>query len=258
MEEQTDNMEETTKRIYPDKELMLASFLGGPLAIGYLIAENFKVFGEPDKVRITWIATVLSSVVIFGSLFLIPAVQRMPNFVIPLIYSTIGYILVNRFQGERIEAHIDAGGEVYSWKRTIAVGLISFVISMVPIIGAVKLLNTLVNTHVKSKTYGSMDHEISFDSTNISEKEVDRIAYSLRLTGFFDDEVKKYAHVEKVGDDIELYISVSDGVATDNPSLHFFRQVLKGVQERSPDNRVYLNLVVRQLDNVVKRMTMGD
>ena len=79
----------------------------------------------------------------------------------------------------------------------------------------------------------------------------------MRLAGFFDDEVTKYVHVEKVGNDIELYISVADGAATDNTTLALFRGLLKVVQERSPDNRIYLNLVVERLDNVVKRMTMG-
>ncbi|GGH01743.1 hypothetical protein GCM10007415_42340 [Parapedobacter pyrenivorans] len=251
-------MEVTTERIYRDKELALASFLGGPLAIGYLIAENFKVFEQRDKVRITWIATLLSTVVIFASPFLVPALEKIPNFIVPLVYTTIAYALVNRFQGERIEAHIDAGGEVHSWKRTIGVGLIGLVITLVALLGTGLVVDAIVNADITSKTYGRMQHEISFDTTNIPEREVDRIAYSLRLGGFFDDEVTKYVHVEKVGNDIELYISVADGAAADNTTLTLFRGLLKVVQERSPDNRVYLNLVVERLDNVVKRMTMGD
>ena len=43
------NMVVTTERIYRDKELALASFLGGPLAIGYLIAENFKASNSVTK-----------------------------------------------------------------------------------------------------------------------------------------------------------------------------------------------------------------
>ena len=252
------NMVVTTERIYRDKELALASFLGGPLAIGYLIAENFKAFEQRDKARITWVATLLSMVVIFGSLFLIPALEKIPNFLIPLIYTSIAYALVNRFQGERIAAHIDAGGEVYSWKRTIGVGLIGLVITLVVLLGTGLVVDSIANADITSKTYGRMQHEINFDSTNIPEREVDHIAYSLRLGGFFDDEVTKYVHVEKVDNDIELYISVGNGAATDNTTLALFRELLKVVQERSPDHRIYLNLVVGRLDNVVKRMTMGD
>ncbi|HWK57359.1 MAG TPA: hypothetical protein VNQ80_08480 [Parapedobacter sp.] len=251
-------MEVTTERIYTDKELALASFLGGPLAIGYLIAENYKAFRQHDKLRITWVATILSAVVIFGSHFVIPALEKIPNSLIPLIYTTIAYALVNRFQGGRIAAHIDAGGKVYSWKRTIGVGLVSLVISLVVLFGTVLLIGIITNANVTSKTYGSMQHEVSFDKANIPENEVDRIAYSLRLAGFLDDEVTKYVYVKKVDNDIELYISVVDGIAANNTALHSYRLLLKNVQERHPDTRIYLNLVVKRLDNVVKRMTMGD
>ena len=48
-------MEETlaikipTQKIYKNRAIEIATFLGGPLVAGYLIAENFKAFNEPDK-----------------------------------------------------------------------------------------------------------------------------------------------------------------------------------------------------------------
>lgn len=149
-------------------------------------------------------------------------------------------------------------GQRYSPSRTIGVGLVSLVISLVVLFGTVLLIGIITNANVTSKTYGSMQHEVSFDKANIPENEVDRIAYSLRLAGFLDDEVTKYVYVKKVDNDIELYISVVDGIAANNTALHSYRLLLKNVQERHPDTRIYLNLVVKRLDNVVKRMTMGD
>lgn len=40
-----------TGKIYKDKTIYIATFLGRPLVAGYLIANNFKVFNEPTKVK---------------------------------------------------------------------------------------------------------------------------------------------------------------------------------------------------------------
>jgi hypothetical protein len=58
-----------TKKIYTDRLIWAGTFLGGPLVAGYLIAENFKVFNEPNKVKLTWIYAIIATIVIFGGVF---------------------------------------------------------------------------------------------------------------------------------------------------------------------------------------------
>jgi hypothetical protein len=52
-----------TEKIYSEKAIRVGTFLGGPIVAGYFIAENFKVFGDFDKVK---------SILIFGLIFMIP------------------------------------------------------------------------------------------------------------------------------------------------------------------------------------------
>jgi hypothetical protein len=57
------------QKIYSEKNIWRATFLGGPLVAGYLLAENFKAFNEPEKVRKTWIIAVLATIIIFSAAY---------------------------------------------------------------------------------------------------------------------------------------------------------------------------------------------
>lgn len=133
--EQILDIEKPKQRIYKERAIWVGTFLGGPLAAGYLIAENFKAFNETDKARKTWIYAIIATIVIFGGIFLIPDNTKIPNQIIPLIYTVIAYYLVQHFQGQNISSHISSGGGLFSWWRTIAVGIIGLVITIIPLFG---------------------------------------------------------------------------------------------------------------------------
>ena len=61
-----------TEKIYKDKEVWVGTFLGGPLVAGYFIAKNFKVFGEADKARKTWVIAIIATMFLFGISFYAP------------------------------------------------------------------------------------------------------------------------------------------------------------------------------------------
>jgi riboflavin synthase alpha subunit len=59
-----------TEKIYTEKAIRVGTFLGGPLVAGYFMAENFKVFGDSEKAKKTWIITILATLSIFALIFL--------------------------------------------------------------------------------------------------------------------------------------------------------------------------------------------
>jgi hypothetical protein len=126
--EEAFEIQKRNEKVYKRRAIRLGTFLGGPLAAGYFIAENFKVFGEHDRAKKTWIYTILATVIIFGGVFLIPEEVTPPGPIIPLIYTGIASYLVQHFQGQNIEEHISTGGEFFSWWRTIGIGLIGLVV----------------------------------------------------------------------------------------------------------------------------------
>ncbi len=250
--EQTLDIQTPTEKIYKDKAIWVGTLLGGPLAAGYLISENFKAFSDKDKAKKTWIYAIIATVVVFGGVFLIPENVKIPNQIIPLIYSAIAYYLVQHFQGQNISAHLNSGGLHFGWWRTIVVGLIGIAITIIPIIGFTLISDSLDNASISKKTFGIMKHEIAFDKNNISETEVNKIADGLTKTTFFDDAVTKYVYASKFNDKYELKISVVDGIANDSQALQPFIDLRIDLQTMLPSNKIVFKLVVDNLDNVVK------
>ena len=113
-----------TFKLYKDRAIYVGTFLGGPLVAGYLAAENFKQLGQMDKVKTTWIIAICATILIFGGLFLIPNIEKVPNYIIPLIYTGIAHFLVQKFQGVAIKAHIANGGQIFSTWRAVWIGLV--------------------------------------------------------------------------------------------------------------------------------------
>lgn len=242
----------TTNKIYKDRAIWVGTFLGGPLAAGYFIAENFKAFNDSDKAKKTWIYTIIATIVVFGGVFLIPDNVKIPNQIIPIIYTAIAYYLVQHFQGQNISTHINEGGQIHSWWRTITVGIIGLVITIIPIFGFALLSESIENASISTKTYGIMKHEIAFDKSNISETEVNQIADGLTKTTFFDEAVTKYVYARKINDKYELSLSVVDGITIDNQAIQPFIELRTDLQTLFPNNKIVIKLVVDNLDNVVK------
>ena len=250
--EETINIQAPTEKIYKDKAIYIGTFIGGPLVAGYFIAENFKAFGEDNRAKKTWLYTIIATIVIFGGIFLIPDSSKIPNQIIPLIYTGIAYYLVKHFQGQNIEAHINSGGKLFSWWRTIGIGFAGLAVILMVVIATVLL--TEPTTIDSTKTYGVMKHEIAFDKSNITEREVDKLAEGLTKTTFFDEAFTKFVYAKKVDSRFEISISVDKSVASNAEVLEPFVQLRTELQTLFPDNKIVFNLVVDNLDNIVKRL----
>jgi hypothetical protein len=240
-------------KIFKDKTFWVGTFLGGPLVAGYLLSENFKTIGQPEKVKPTWIITIITTIIIFGGIFLIPENINIPNQIIPIVYSVIAYGLFKKYQEIESNEHISSGGLIHSWWRVIGISIIGLLITILPIFAITYTSDTIEQVNISKKTYGlNVKHEIAFNRENISEKEIDKIAEGFRETGFFDLSVAKYVYAEKNESKYEISISVIEGMANDNNQLEPFINLRTQMDEYFPNNIVEFKLTVDYLDNVVK------
>ena len=115
-------------KLYNDRSIYVGTFLGGPLVAGYLAAENYKKLGQPAKVKNAWIIALIATLAILGAIFFIPGLEKIPNYLIPLIYTAIAQFLIQKFQGNAIKAHIAQGGQIYSTWRAVWIGLIGVLV----------------------------------------------------------------------------------------------------------------------------------
>lgn len=242
-------------KIFKDKAFWVGIFLGGPLVAGYLFSENFKTFGQTEKVKPTWILSILATIAIFGGIFLIPENINIPNQLIPIVYTAIAYGLFHKIQSEKATQHINSGGLIHNWGRVIGVGVIGLLITILPIFAIAYTYDTVEQANITTKTYGAtVKHEIDFDKSNITEKEVDVIADGFIETGFFDLSIAKYVYVVKNGSKYELYISVIKGIENDPIALQPFIELRLQMDEYIPNMKIEIKLVVDYSENIVKTL----
>jgi len=129
-------------KLYKESAVRIATFLGGPLVAGYLIAENYKSLGQPAKAKTTWIYTIVLTIVIFGAIMFIPEVAKVPNYIIPIIFAGIASLLVQRLQGTDIKLHTEKGGQFYTIWRALLASLIGFVVTFGILILVVVITDT--------------------------------------------------------------------------------------------------------------------
>jgi hypothetical protein len=237
-------------KIYKANAIWLGAFFGGPYVAGYLIAANFKAFNEAGKAKTTLIYTIAFAIIIFGGILLLPNPDKVPRLAVPFFSTAVAFYLVEHYQNSYINSHIDAGGQTFSLWRILPITLIGFGATILSVLGLTFLLDTLTGS--TTKTYGPMQHEIAYKTSNISENEVDEIAAALTAAYFFDEAAKKYAQVKKVRNTYEIFF-VCDCVKR---STDFSSQIelRNNVQMFFPNHKIILNLTQDNYDNVVKRL----
>jgi hypothetical protein len=250
--EQAEQTITPVKKVYKDMKIWIATFIGGPLAAGYVIAENFKAIGEPHKVKKTWIYTILASALIFAGLFFIPGADQIPNKVIPAIYTAAAYLIVHYFQHAKITSFVNSGGQVHGWGRALGVGFVGGVITLLPIAVMAQMSNTT------SSVYGKAKNEIGFDANNISQAEIDEIAAVLTENGLFTDRKKIILYVKELDNNYEISMSIDESAINNEDVLRTLTEFRDQIQPSFPHHGIVLNLCFNNLDNVVHRIEQTD
>jgi hypothetical protein len=115
-------------KMYSIRSVYIGTFIGGPLIAGYLAAQNFKQMQQPDLVKRSWGIAIAATVLLIAGLLLIPGIQKIPTYIIPLVYTFLARYFVERYQGGAIKLHIERNGLLYSAWRSVWIGLIGSVI----------------------------------------------------------------------------------------------------------------------------------
>ena len=240
-------------KVYKEGAFWVGSFLGGPLTASYLFAENFKVFGENKKAKLSWIIGIITLIIILGIAYALPGNYSGSNKFIIFLYSGIAYGLFYKFQREKTTQHINAGGKTYSWWRVLFVSIIGAIITLIlvlPILYVVEIINV---PEVLTKTYGTkVKNEIYYYKSNISDEELDKIADVLYQTGYFNQETLGGAFVEKEGETYKIYLAVLREIENDAETMESYSMLKKELDKYLPENKVELLLVGDDKDDVIK------
>lgn len=150
-------------KFYSQKSIGLATFLGGPMAAGYLIKENYKALNQAEKGKTALIISIIATVVLFGTIFMIPEpiMDKIPRMIIPAVYTGIIYLIVDKIHGAILNKHQENENAFYSGWKAAGIGLISLIVLLAVIFASVFLL--------PNEVYDNYDAEIAKFSKNEEE-----------------------------------------------------------------------------------------
>lgn len=124
-------------KFYSQTAIVIGTFIGGPLASGYLIKKNYLSLNKADEGKKSLIIGIISSILLFLGILMTPdsIMDKIPSQILPAIYTTIVYVIVEKKLGPILNLHKENGNEFHSIWRAVGIGFISLIILLIGIFG---------------------------------------------------------------------------------------------------------------------------
>ncbi len=115
-------------QLYSVWAVVLATFLGSPLAGGVVMSINCRRLSQPNVARdiLLWTAILTVGSLFFGRL--IPQEMRLVEAMLVGLQVFIMYFLAARLQGRAIALHLEQGGEIASYWSVVVIGIVCGII----------------------------------------------------------------------------------------------------------------------------------
>ncbi len=146
-------------KLYSSGQMLGATFIGGPLATGILMKENYLKLRKSEEAKKALIFGIVGMLAIILLVLLLPEriMSKIPNVALPVIYMMVARELIRRHQEPQIMAHTETGGELYSFWKPIGIGLACMVPFLVVLFGMAYLFPDDLDT----SAYDSRIEELS-------------------------------------------------------------------------------------------------
>lgn len=207
------------QKVYSKKAITLATFFGGPLVAGFLIYKNYKAFGKYDAARRSLITSIIFTIFLFYGLFLIPSsfIDKLPNSVIPFIYTGIIALFVNKYQDKLINDFLLNGGEKASNWSAAGYGLAGLILILLILI-PISISMPYEGYEIKSKIY---DKTLLYSSKKLDQSISDKIVIAIKQSEFLDANQESDLFLNEEGEQYILKIVLGDfKLLTDSLFLH--------------------------------------
>lgn len=213
--------------------ILLGAFVGGPLAVGYFLANNFEVLGEGEKARPSLKVAVLSTIVFLT----ITIVLNIPIGLLGFGCVGVSFAIFQYYQSTKLTAFVQAGGQAFGWGRIIGVSLISLCITLLPLMIWTLLVPN--NQDIQIQTYGTtVKHQIAFRADNLTIAEVNKVATVLEKVSFFDEAVPKNLYLTKQQNQYILSIFVQQEIVASKEVGQLFEYLKISLSEALPNHQI--------------------
>lgn len=125
--------EQPQRGIYSERAIYIATFFGGPLAAGILMASNYKLFGKDEAARKAIIIASLATIGIIILLLSIPEsiIDKIPQQLLPFIYTGIVYLAIIKYQQGDIQRCLENGYLKASGWKIFGISVLSLTVTVI-------------------------------------------------------------------------------------------------------------------------------
>ena len=115
-------------QLYSVWAVVLATFLGSPLAGGVVMSINCRRLSEPNAARdiLLWTAILTVGSLLLGGL--IPREMRLVEAMLVGLQVFVMYFLAARLMSRAIALHLEQGGEIASYWSVVVIGIVCGII----------------------------------------------------------------------------------------------------------------------------------
>ncbi len=194
------NYEYDGESIYTERTVSTATFLGGPIAAGLMIANNYKVFGRIDLAFISIFLGFVSTflLVVFLNFGPTEIIEKIPNQILPIIYTLIVYVIIKTTQDEEIKEYLDSGGKKASIPKVIGISLLSLLLLVLIFFGVASFSAPYEGEMMH---FGDTNNEIIYDS-ELNEEHIKTMGKVLMQIGYFHDRFQTIIQVRKESENV--------------------------------------------------------
>ena len=133
-----------TLKLYSPLAIAIATFFGGPLAAGILVRRNSLNLGRPRQAINALMLGIAFTLLLFFVIYSFPDdMIDAAGILIPVVYTAIILLIVDKVQGDALQAHREQMRPFYSGWRAAGIGALSFALIFV----AGVLLYTVTGDH---------------------------------------------------------------------------------------------------------------
>ncbi len=185
---------EKTRKVFTNQAISMATFFGGPLAAGFLMAKNYIAFGNRPAAQNTLIISFISSILVLALVSIMPHQSKdaIPNMLLPMFYTAVVTVLVANLQGSKIDEYINTKGAKASNWLAFGYGMLGAAITFI-----------LIFTFAYNVPYQGYERSIKVNKniTLYYKKTIDtsyskHVSSTIELSGFLD-----------IDEDIDVFLS---------------------------------------------------
>lgn len=141
MPDNLNKTETSNKKMFSFWGVMVATFIGGPLAGGYTIGNNYAVLGKNEESKKIILLTIFALIsLILISFFVNNLYLKLIPVISLLLFGYLAYL-----QKLAVKIHQDRGGKLASFFKAIVVGIMSIGITFILV-----MLFTFMDLLIKS------------------------------------------------------------------------------------------------------------